>query len=287
MKTAKKKNKLNLILPIIIAIIIVLGLWFWNYLTLFHVDDTERGTFGDMFGSVNAIFSGLAFAGIIITIYIQSHELKLQRKELKLTRKEAKLTRSEFITQNETMRLQQFENTYFQLLNMFNTNIDKLKYRDFDRKSNGRDVLYSFISSINSKIEFNVKEQLKIEPYDLTNYDKEIEIGIFNLSKYEIINIYTEVKEWYKSSLQTYFLNLYTILRFIEQAEINDKKLYLSIIKSQLDTNEILILFYESLSEGYESDFTNLIRYFNLVVPLKSEMINNNELRSELLKFNK
>ncbi|MDR6554663.1 hypothetical protein [Paenibacillus qinlingensis] len=42
----------------------------------------KRGTFGDMFGAVNSLFSGLAFAGIIYTIYLQRKELTLQREEI-------------------------------------------------------------------------------------------------------------------------------------------------------------------------------------------------------------
>ena len=39
----------------------------------------DRGSFGDMFGAVGALFSGLAFAGVILTIYYQTQELRLQR----------------------------------------------------------------------------------------------------------------------------------------------------------------------------------------------------------------
>lgn len=41
-----------------------------------------------MFGGINALFSGLAFCGIIITILLQSKELKLQRDEIKANRDE-------------------------------------------------------------------------------------------------------------------------------------------------------------------------------------------------------
>lgn len=51
-------------------------------------DWQHRGTFGDMFGAVNTLFSGLAFAGVIYAIFLQSQELELQRKELELTRSE-------------------------------------------------------------------------------------------------------------------------------------------------------------------------------------------------------
>jgi hypothetical protein len=53
----------------------------------FTAKPSGPGTFGDSFGAINALFSGLAFAGIIYTIMLQKKELALQRKELADTRK--------------------------------------------------------------------------------------------------------------------------------------------------------------------------------------------------------
>lgn len=39
-------------------------------------DLEQRGQFGDLFGVVNALFSGLAFVGLIITIRQQHLDLK-------------------------------------------------------------------------------------------------------------------------------------------------------------------------------------------------------------------
>ena len=55
-------------------------------------DWPARGQFGDAFGSINATFSGLAFAGLIYAILLQREDLALQRSELELTRQE--LTRA-------------------------------------------------------------------------------------------------------------------------------------------------------------------------------------------------
>jgi len=43
----------------------------------------DMGTFGDAYGSTNALFAGLAFAGLIWTIIQQQSEIKLQRKMFK------------------------------------------------------------------------------------------------------------------------------------------------------------------------------------------------------------
>lgn len=62
----------------------VLGVAIWN----FFPNMTDRGQYGDMFGAVNALFSGLAFAGLIFALLLQQQELNLQREELRLTRQE-------------------------------------------------------------------------------------------------------------------------------------------------------------------------------------------------------
>jgi hypothetical protein len=53
----------------------------------------NRGEMGDSFNVLSALFNGLAFAGLIITIFIQSRELRLQRHQLSLQRTEPGATR--------------------------------------------------------------------------------------------------------------------------------------------------------------------------------------------------
>lgn len=52
----------------------------------------QRGQFGDMFGAVNALFSGLAMAGVIYAVLLQQNELALQRQELRAQRQEMSRT---------------------------------------------------------------------------------------------------------------------------------------------------------------------------------------------------
>jgi hypothetical protein len=77
---------------LIILFFIVAIIWGLSWCLIVNSEQlskwSERGTFGDMFGAVNALFSGLAFAGVIYAIYLQTKELKLQRIELEQTRKE-------------------------------------------------------------------------------------------------------------------------------------------------------------------------------------------------------
>ncbi len=59
-------------------------LWLGSYFVIrfiFKLENGNAGTFGDQFGAINALFTGLSFAGIIITLRQQQEELSAQRRE--------------------------------------------------------------------------------------------------------------------------------------------------------------------------------------------------------------
>jgi len=78
----------NKILFGIIASIIL----FWagsGLIVIYSIEDWSiRGLFGDSFGAINSLFSGLALAGLIFTIYQNKNDLILQREEIEINRKE-------------------------------------------------------------------------------------------------------------------------------------------------------------------------------------------------------
>ena len=83
----------------------IVGLWIVTpiLLCIFLSHWAERGTFGDLFGSVNALFSGLALLGIIATILLQQKELSLSTREL---RNSAKALQKQVELAADTARLQ-------------------------------------------------------------------------------------------------------------------------------------------------------------------------------------
>lgn len=96
------------------AALIILAVWAGSGYALFYFfpEPDAHGTFGDMFGAVNALFSGWAFLGVIIAIILQKRELEEQRSEIRHAReahetsalalqRQTEMTR--FITQIEAM----------------------------------------------------------------------------------------------------------------------------------------------------------------------------------------
>jgi len=87
---AKRRNWMRRIVGC--AIVVIVGLWFATepLLAWWLPDLEKRSQLGDSFGALNALFSGLALAGVILAILLQREELRLQRKELEETRAELK-----------------------------------------------------------------------------------------------------------------------------------------------------------------------------------------------------
>lgn len=84
---ATDKRELNY-LYIFYLICILIVLVSATYFVIINFFSEDRGTFGDAFGGLTSVFSGFAFAGVIITIVMQMKELQLTRKEMELTRQE-------------------------------------------------------------------------------------------------------------------------------------------------------------------------------------------------------
>lgn len=110
-------------ITIILWLLITLCVWFLGS------NWSERGTIGDAFGASNALFSGLAFAGLLYTILLQRQELRNQRIDIANNRKA--LERSTAL-QAESQRAlqQQVEQMHLTAkLNALNTIINYYNYQ--------------------------------------------------------------------------------------------------------------------------------------------------------------
>jgi uncharacterized protein YdcH (DUF465 family) len=120
------------ILGILTLMLLIVAVWYQypSWIQLIYQDglslNSERALFGDSFGSLNTLFSGLAFAGIITSIFLQSQELKETRAEIKGQK-------IEFQLQTGAINKQVFESTFFSLLDQHNKLIDKLSESNENR----------------------------------------------------------------------------------------------------------------------------------------------------------
>jgi hypothetical protein len=83
----------------------VLLAWLATPVVIYALHDgmQERGQFGDLFGSVNSLFTGLAFAGMFYTVHLQAKQLRIQHLELKIQRQELRLQRQEMVASRKEL----------------------------------------------------------------------------------------------------------------------------------------------------------------------------------------
>ena len=201
-------------------VIIVVLLWCvsWFLISQFY-EGQDRGFFGDQFGAINALFSGLAFAGVIVTLFYQKEELKSQRIDV--------------------IR-QSFERNYFQLLSLHSNIVKTIKLnRDDEDVTTRRDSKEIYALEFFEMIAGDVVDEIAKNKADITPLKK------LNIS-YQIIF------DEYRNILSHYFRNLYHIIRYINEAKNiskEDKESFIKITRAQLSSYELVMLAYNGLSE--------------------------------------
>ena len=238
---------------LLMAVVLVWALSGW----LLHLDQ-ERGTFGDMFGAVNALFSGLAFATLIYTIHLQRHELRLQRIELAQTREELAGQKLQLAAQNELMRAENFESSFFRVLGVL---ADIVGTMDIHKSSGpelrGRDCFVFFYNNLGNRYESSP---------DPTNSGFE----------HAAIRVaYSDFYRRYQGDVGHYFRTLYNLVKLVDRSDIDDKRFYTNLIRAQLSSHELLLLFYNCLSEQGSQKFKPLIEEYALLKTLSfAELLN-------------
>jgi hypothetical protein len=85
---------------------------------LLYPDMIQRGQVGELFGSIDALFSGLAFAGVIVALFLQQEELKLQRHEITANRVELARTAKAQEESRDALRTTVYAQVYTTAFNL-------------------------------------------------------------------------------------------------------------------------------------------------------------------------
>lgn len=212
----------------------------WFFYFLFFKEDywnpdnkinlTSTGLMGDFIGGlVGTLFT---LVGIILLF----ETLALQRLELSESRK--------------VFEKQQFENTFFNLLNLYVEVVKGLHYSKNDLLF--EDKLYT------GKEFFEIQHKEFYSSFtpksDIQKTRKEATLSY--------LKFYTSTKE----QTAHYFRTIYRIFRFIENSkfDIKDKQQYAKIVRAQLSESECFFLHYNAFTE-YGSKFRELINEYNIV----------------------
>jgi Putative phage abortive infection protein len=207
---------------------------------------------------LNTLFSGLAFWGVIWAILLQKSELVLQREELELTRNEVRGQKEQLEAQNLTLKQQRFENTFFSLLNLF---IGVVSSMEVTTVTEGRPATFKgrecFTALYNE-----LQRQYTNDQHATTITD----------SKALCVDAYNHFADYRQMAVGHYFRTLYNIVKFIDRSPVEDKQTYINILRAQLSSSELNLLFYNCLSDYGSRKFKPYVEQFGL---LENMMLSN------------
>ncbi len=259
-----------------------------------EIDSEKIGQFGDFVGGI--VGSIWALAGVILfyvalteqrgdmatnreVLKTQVNALEQQIQEFRLQREEIELTRTVFEEQSRTLKIQQFESTFFNSLNLLNNIIENIVYTDNPKveKKNfnspafpqpdraksyyGRDSFEFFFEEFRSKYFRRINKEIKnFIGYEENerNIPKEI---IEECTQIAYVNFFTE----HQSHLGHYFRTLYNIIKLVKEKSPTNAKYYTNLVRAQLSSYEHLLLFYNCWSEFGSDKFKPLIIEFSLL----------------------
>lgn len=234
------------------CIVSVFGVYSISFKDFSFIADTEKfGQFGDFIGgTLNPILAFLSFMALLYTIKIQIDELKLSREELEATRKElegsriAQQEQSESLKlQNQATKLQMFENTFFKLVELFIKTKESLSF--------GNSSSYSAFNKLFETLK-------RYSSYDEFNHGFGFITGV-------------------------YFGQMFQILKFIDDSNIENKQRYVNIFRAQFTKNELEFLFYHCLGTIGKKRFKKLVEDYEFF----EHIILNEYIKKQLLEYDK
>lgn len=220
----------------ILLITIGIGVIFWLLIRGFFYEGfinhkldvslDNASKIGDFIGG----FVGVFFT--LVGILLLYETLALQRKELTDSRK--------------VFEKQQFENTFFSLLELYQSIVETLHYEDY--------------SGTNAK----GKEFFKTQKVNC--FDSFAPSNSFYKNRKQAIDIYTKFYIEHKELIAHYFRTLYRIFRVIDTSKFSDseKTFYSKIVRAQLSESELFMINYNACT-AYGSKFRQLIVDYNLI----------------------
>lgn len=207
-------------------------------------DRTLLGMAGEFLGgTVGPIW---ALAGVILfflALIYQKRELVLQRMELHESRKIME-------DQSKTIAIQQFENTFFQLLNFHINAANQIRNTKINAKSksqNAFDELYMDFKKETAKL----KSRRKADAGSLSPTDESFE------------NTFKAVYEGYKNTFQHYLENYKALLLFIK-GKSHDPSFYYNILKSHFTEQEVQVHFYYIILISKNPELVKIIEKYHL-----------------------
>ncbi|MDW3210079.1 MAG: putative phage abortive infection protein [Reichenbachiella sp.] len=227
---------LSVLLGFVVAYVVFVKL---NVLSSDMLSDLESlSKMGEFFGGI--VGPIWALAGVIL-FYLA---LIYQRKELELQREELFETRKIMDSQSQTIEIQQFENTYFKLLEFHLAASSRIESQE---AGNGFEVMYkAFTKAVN-----DTKKRRK----------KDGSSEILDEEAFE--TCFRQVYDSYRNTI-SHYMESYKSLIYLVAEKSKDPNFYINIIKPHLTEQEVLLQFYYLITYNKDEKFKEIVENYGL-----------------------
>ena len=240
-----------------------------------HYGDTIGGVVGSLWALAGVLLFYAAFKKQIEALEDQKEStrttqraVELQSKELRLQREELSQTREVFKEQEKTLKVQQYESTYFNLLNLLNALINSMDILTIEKKETksatsqyeermGRPVEaaeYENISILHSGRDFFSYILYKLEEELDSSYSQDI-----------IRRICKEHFDENVPHLEPYFKLLKQLLIRIDKCPFENQQEYLDILASQISSKERELIIYFEKAERLDEELLRLLKKYKII----------------------
>jgi hypothetical protein len=257
-KPKSKGGVFWLLLPFVCLSLVTLGigvnLWFYADSKLNTDDINALGAYGSYLqGTVGSLW---ALSGVILVagaFVAQARQLSLQRQQLAEQE-------NQFKKQFESLKTQNFEASFFQLLNLHSELVTQLRAGGGDYE--GRGVFEYWRSGFNQDFQAWLTRRNHHPPIEGNERDK--------------LLVASYLEEEYIPSRQVqmglYFGHLFQVINFADEKAPASVRDYVSLARAQLSRFELLFLFYYSLTR-FHNGLRPLVENYGLLKYLDTSLL--------------
>jgi hypothetical protein len=201
---------------------------------------SDLGNYGSYLQGTVASLWALAAGFLVLAAFLgQKQQLALQREEFRQQQEQMDAQRKQFEAQERGIKRQNFESSFFQLLHLHNQNASQISGEERDVKPElmeGRKAFQYWYNILSAQ----VLEKVGLEQSGIMEKEREL-----------MAKVYFTFYESRQQHLGHYFRNLYHVFKFVDESkdiEEESKQRYASLVRAQLSTYELALLFYNGIT---------------------------------------
>lgn len=222
-----------IIVGLFLSLIVLISVFKENKVQVGFLDWVYAKKVNDISGILAFLFTGAGTFAIFLTLMKQQEQFNQAQKQV--------------VTQ-------QFETTFFNMLNQLFSIKNSIKGETVDKQLLGQDFLHHILNELKQKYEDHLiaNEEIKEVVSRVGKCESQPESKL-QMLKDDLNEIYMSTYDSYYSYLGHYFRYFYNLVKFVidnrSEKQFKDASKYIQLVQAQLSNDELGLIFCNSISD--------------------------------------